>query len=114
MQTVTVRGRKYKVNIPSAHSPFGVARFGRNKIIVGITPMEDYDPELFTEFQDAWSSRITCTEIKTYKVPSLSHFGHMHTVRRFGDNYSCNCPATVECRHIKWVKRKEAVNWGPL
>jgi len=111
MQTLTVRGKTYSVNVPSASMPFAIMNLGRPRI-VGIKPTADYDPDLYEELKDAWASRISQREIHTYRVPSSSHPGQHHTVRHTGDYYSCTCPATTECWHIKWVKRKEAGELG--
>lgn len=39
-----------------------------------------------------------------YKVPSKSKPGMLREVKKINGEWHCDCPAYVECRHIKGVK----------
>jgi len=99
MKSVKVRGVEYKITSRLAE-PF----HREGNYISGTTPPIPYDRDTLQLLQDSWSAEITGSDIRTMFVNSRTWKGIVYKVRRVDDDYFCECPARVECWHIRWTK----------
>ena len=84
------------------HAPPTIATLGGRRQVVGVTPPQPVSR--FEELEAEFTAQITGRLIKRYVVPSKSSKG-MRTVTVEGDWFYCNCPARVECWHIRAIRR---------